>query len=222
MKKLFKAYVILMMIFAFLPINIYAEDTENIIILCESDPIKVNKEYVYEFVDLNLVDNNSKVVPCGRIVPEYSHSYYTYSTHVITSYSVGPKEKNKFLFSLAGGQSLHVSKTISESASLGYQRSLTVGEKDVICGYLGFNASGSKTVTLEISQTITAPSEYESYSYYSAIDYDMYKFTLYKNDVYNNVDQTSGKITGTFTDRSTVIVDVKVPKAIYYYKGTNV
>ena len=165
MKKLFVMFVSLLMIFAVLPTTVFSEENDSIVVLGESDPIDVNENYVYEFIDPNLANNNGDIVPYGLIIPEYSHSYYTYSSHSIIGYDVGPREKDKFLFSLAGGQSLDVSRTISETASLGFQASVTVGEKDVICGYLGFNASGSATVTYRIDETITAPDDYDTYSY---------------------------------------------------------
>ena len=222
MKKLIRLFATVVMVFTILPMNIFAFEADNIVIIGESDPIEVNKDYVYEFVDPDLANNSSDLVPYGAIIPQYSHSYYTFSSYSIIDHYVGPREKDKFLFSLAGGESLHFTRTISETASLGFQGSVTVGEKEVICGYLGFNIGGSTTITLEIDQTFEALTEYESYSYYSAVDYDMYSFILNKYDVYNNVDQTSGKITGTFTESSKVTVNVKVPKIIHYYKGANV
>lgn len=221
LRKISKCFILIMLSLSLLPMNVFAEDN-NITILGESSLIEINENSVYEFIDPELVDKSNSIVPHGAIIPEYSHSYYTYSSHRITSHNVGPREKDRFLFSLAGGESRHYSKTVTESVYLEFQGSVTAGEKDVISATLGFNVGASTTVSLQIDQTFTAPTTYDTYSYYSAVDYDTYKFTLNKYDVFNNVDQTTGKITGTFTERSTETVYVNVPKIIYYSKKANV
>ncbi len=171
--------------------------------------------------DLSSLNNSSDILPLGLIVPEYSHSNYEYVSHQIISHDVGPRINDRFLFSLPGGSSLTLTERVSDTASVSFDFGVEAGIKDVIKLKLGLNASYSKTVESERNKTYTAPSQFESCSYYSAINYDLYRYTIYKYDIYNKVDQRTGRIYDKSEYRSVKTIDVKVPKIEIYYKGNS-
>ncbi|MCX7904160.1 MAG: hypothetical protein N2486_06580 [Caloramator sp.] len=137
-----------------------------------------------EFIDLNLAN---MVVPQGEIYEVYDHSYYETYSYSITGYSVGPRCNDKFLLSVAKGQTKTITSDISVSGTVTYGGSVGAEIKKCINLSLQGNVSGTFSYTYSKSTLYSGPpegSQYNCRNYYGAINYDQYSFTLKKYDVY--------------------------------------
>ena len=147
---------------------------------------------ILPFVDPSLQGVSKTIQPHGEITEEYDHSYYTIKTYAITAYDVGPREKDVFLISIARGETDSLKNSVTLTATASFNASVSATAKQVICGELGLTASGGFSTTWEIGRTFIGPdAPYNSRTYYGAINYDRYSFTLKRYDIYKVYNGTS-------------------------------
>lgn len=224
MKKLLFPFLLLSLIFSFgfsnqtfADENISTTD-ENVIYNDEVEVYKApeNIGASVDFIDETKVPKPTAIVPFGLITEKYSHSTYTYYSSSITKYNVGPRQNDKFLISVAKGQTKKLTHTVSVSGSVevGGDNAIV---KAVKLGLAG-KVSGSITYTYDTSTSYSGPSKGDHRDYYGAIQYDLVQVKLKKYDVYNVYN--GGIKTGTKTvyDKLVTSSNVKQPKAITYSK----
>lgn len=196
------------------------------ITIVEEHESQGNPNATVEFIDLTKVKEGPRVVKSngtddvgtlGVIWEQYTHSTYTYSHHAISAYNVGPLSNNKFLISVATGQTKTMSQSVGISGTVSYEATISGGLKDVINAGLTGSASGTISYTYNTSTSYSGPSlPYTTRDYYGGIEYD--KYTTYVNkrnhyDVYNGTIKTG---TVSYDAGTVTTTGVKKPKAITY------
>ena len=221
MKKIKTILALMLFIVGVIPEQIKAKDMvdNNRITIIETYYPSENFDVKVAFIDEELVDNN-EIKPYGAIQPQYSHSYYTYYYKTVSSYNVGPRHNDLFLISVARGETHELGETKTISGSIVFEGTVETKIKQAINIGLGLTASGtySKTFASTTTYTLSDSASCNSRSFYSAIDYDLTTVYVKRYDVYNNVDQSTGAITGTETVYHSTIAtsNIKVPKVVNY------
>lgn len=229
MKKIFNILLTIsfIMIFTISP-DVYAKDksTSEITIVDVYQPEESSEPAKIEFVDKKL-ENNKKSKSFstqGEIYEVYDHSYYVYGSQTLRQYDVGPMTNQTFLISVAKGETLTLSNSVTVSGTVSYSYSVEAGIKSVINTQWTGSASGTISKTWGTTETYTGPSEtspYNSRNYYSAAQYDLYNVTVKKYDVYKVYNGGIYYGTQTYYVGSQTVNDVKKPKIIKYSIDTN-
>lgn len=181
-----------------------------------------------EFIDLAKVKEGPRVVKSngtddvgtlGVITERYTHSTYTYSHQAISAYNVGPLSYNKFLISVATGQSKTLSHNVDISGTIAYEGTVSGSIKNVINLGLTGSASGTISYTYNTTTSYSGPSlPYNSRDYYGAIQYDRYTTYVNKRDYYDIYNGSIKTGTTSYAAGQVTTTGVKKPKAITYSK----
>ncbi|UDK97112.1 hypothetical protein EYB33_12745 [Lysinibacillus sphaericus] len=226
MNKLFKSiFFLVTILFVTNVSDASAESVENLegTTVVQEFEVEGNQNATVEFIDPDLVGKSrnelskidDSVSPLGVINEVYSYSYYSYGSHSIAAYNVGPISNQKFLVSVARGQTKNISQTVTVSGSVTYEASVEGSLKEVINIGLTGSASGTISYTYSKSESYVGPdAPNTTRDYYGAIQYDLYNTTVKKYDVYKVYNGNVQTGTTTYPGKSTTINNVKKPKAI--------
>ncbi|WP_189018461.1 hypothetical protein [Paenibacillus marchantiophytorum] len=151
---------------------------------------KGNPNAMVTFVDPKLTGSArpagpEEVSPLGIISEVYDHSYYVVDSNNITSYNCGPIDSQKFLISVATGQTKTLSSSTTVSGTVTYSSSASVEIRNLINLSLTSSISGTISYTWGTSDQYTGPnSPYLHRDYYGANQYDEYGNKVHRYDVY--------------------------------------
>lgn len=169
------------------------------------------------FIDPNLQNpNNNRITPNAVINEVYDHTEYIYCYSSITSYDVGPRNSDKFLLSVARGETKSLSKAVDVSGTLSFSGSVEANVAEVIKLGLTSNVSGTIKFTWSTNRVFEGPkAPYNSRSYYAAINYDQYTSLVKRIDFYK---EYNGVVYMGMTSYPTDITvsGVKRPKGVEY------
>ncbi|WP_156319844.1 hypothetical protein [Bacillus sp. FJAT-18017] len=155
----------------------------------------------------------------GAIYEVYSHSTYVWDSSTITEYNSGPRTNDKFLVSVALGQTKTLSQSLNISGTVTYSATVSGDIAKVINVGLTGSASGTIGYTYNTTTQYSGPSSpYNTRDYYGAIQFDTHSTKVKK---YNYYKTYNGSIyTGLVSYYAGIITtdNVKKPKAITYSK----
>lgn len=163
------------------------------------------------------ITDSGIVTPMGNIIEVYDHSYYVVDYNQITSYNCGPIDSQKFLISVARGQTKTLSSSTTISGSVSYTSNVSADVMKIINLSLTFNVSGSVSHTWGTTDVYTGPdsSSYSHRDYYGANQYDEYSNVVHRYDVYK-VYNGSAYMYNETIDAGTTTYYAKKPKQITY------
>lgn len=176
-----------------------------------------------DFVDSTLV-NGGGIQPYGEVNEVYDHSYYVFDHGAISKYDVGPREKDKFIISVARGATASLKTKVEVNATIQFGASVSIDIKEVIAGGFKMDLSAGFTYEWEVGRTFSGPdtnSQYDSCSYYGAVNYDQYSCYIKRYDVYKRYNGNAYLQDVTYYRGVSTINNVKVPKAVEYSVFSN-
>lgn len=174
-----------------------------------------------DFIDENLVEKGVSTYAAIREV--YSHSKYVYLSSSITSFDVGPRNSDIFLISVAKGASVSLQSNKTVSGSVQFDASVSTPLKTVLNKGLGLSVSGSFSHTFSKTKVYSGPTgNYNTRSYYGAINYDIRSSTVAVYEVYDVYVGSVFSHTITKSAPNKVIKNIKVPKAVEYSRDANI
>lgn len=230
MKKIFLCLFSLVLFFsvatsvsAETPIKVKSENED--ITIVEVEDVQGIPNASVDFIDLAKVKEGPRVVGTGEIgtlgviSEKYTHSTYTYSHDSISAYEVGPRTNDRFLLSVATGQTSNLQHEVQISGTVTFEASVSGTLKSVINLGLVGTASGTVGYTYTTSQGYTGPSlPYTNRDYYGAIQYDRYSAFVNKRDHYDIYNGTIKTGTTSYSGGTVTTNGVKKPKKITYSK----
>ena len=208
------------------PIKVKSENED--ITIVEVHDVQGIPNASVDFIDLAKVKEGPRVVKTngsddigtlGVITERYTHSTYTYSHHTISAYDVGPRSNDKFLLSVANGQTRSLTHSVNISGTVSFEATASAKVKSVINLGLTGSASGTMGYTYTTSTGYTGPSSpYTNRDYYGAIQFDRYSTYVKVTDHYDVYNGTIRTGTTTHSGGTITTHGVKKPKAITYSK----
>lgn len=211
-KKMISACMACLMIFTTLVFPVAAisnDDTPSYVFENQDGEPKVI------FVDPKLVQTAA-----SRGVPEevYDHSYYIFSHRTISAYDVGPRQDDKFLISVARGATKTLENDVTVHGSISYTNSVEAEIKKLINVGLELTTSGGFSFTWTKGSVYSGPesAEYNSYSYYGAVNFDTCSCYLERYDVYKLYNGSAHIKDITYYKGYETVNDVNVPKEVEY------
>ena len=226
MRKFLLSFFSMIVIFSIIAIG-NASAEEGITIVAEHE-VEGDSNATVDFVDKEKMKSGKRAKPKGgpqdagtyaTVYEQYSHSTYTWYTSNITSYNSGPLNNNKFLLSVARGQTKTLTHSVGISGTVSYGVSVGADLKKVINLGLTSSATGTIDYTYNTSTSYSGPdSPYNTRDYYGAIQYDTHSTQVKKYDVYNQYNGSTKTGTNTYYVGIVTTNSVKKPKAITYSK----
>ncbi|TPG67981.1 hypothetical protein EEL31_05015 [Brevibacillus laterosporus] len=225
-KRNLKSSAIAVILLSSMAPSVHAEDYgETQVHASENKEPTFNFDAKVEFVDLPLV-GSSRTSPTqygvdtkGVIREEYSHSYYAFDSGTITKYNSLSRTADKFLISVARGQTVRLGKTVSVTGSVQINSSVSGDLFKVISLGLNCTASGSYTGTFTSDLTFGGPpenSKYRTRDYYGAIGYDRYTVKIKKYDVYKKFNGNAYIEDEQYFNSTQTVSSVEKPKEETY------
>ena len=170
------------------------------------------------------VDPELAQTAVSRGVPEevYDHSYYKYSHKTISDHDVGPRLDDKFLVSVARGETKNLEQNITVHGSISYTNSVDAEIKKLINVGLELTTSGGFSYTWTKGSTYSVPidAEYNSYSFYGAVNFDTCSCYLERYDVYKLYNGSAYIKDITYYKGYEIVNEVNVPKKVSYSVGS--
>jgi hypothetical protein len=203
------------------------KEEDGPITIIEEHEVEGNPNATVEFIDHEKAKEGKKIKPpaegeigaLGAIYEVYTHSTYEYDSGTITTYNAGPISNQKFLLSVALGQTKTLSHSVGISGTVTYSATISGDLAKVINLGLTSSASGTISYTYNTTTSYSGPSApYNTRDYYGAIQFDEYSTKVRK---YNHYDTYNGSIkTGSVRYYAGLVTTsrVKKPKAITYSK----
>jgi hypothetical protein len=152
----------------------------------------------------------------GIISEAYDSSYYVVDSNNITSYNIGPIDSQKFLLSVATGQTKTLNSATSISGTVTYSGGVSVEIKNLINLSLTSSISGTISYTWGTTDQYTGPnSPYLHRDYYGANQYDQYENKVHRYDIYKIYNGGIYQYNET-RDAGVTSIYAKKPKQITY------
>lgn len=191
---------------------------ENAVIY-ESAEVEFTDADKYVFIDPELVGANASATLSSNGTGGYLYSYYSHVSHNITAYNSKPSVNPKFLISVARGQTVSITQTVTSSATIGFIGTVEAKLKAAIAEKVGANSSYSMSFSVTKNTEFTFPSgaSGNSASFYLACGFDRYSFVYDRYDVYLGDGTGGGMGAGTKTVYSgRVTSSADIPKKVVY------
>ncbi len=189
MKKILSVLIIMSLMVMSLGSIAMADSSSIVVHDVESTPVNTN--VIYKFIDPSLktdpiaLEKFPSLMMSSVASEQYLYSYYKIRDHRIVGYNSLPTYNQKHIISIAKGQTVSTTRTVSTSGSVSFESSPSTEIKGLINS--SFGISGSVTYEVTNGTTFSFPSEWTAYNsadFYLGVSADKHKFTLDKVDVY--------------------------------------